>query len=536
MARASQDVVGFRRIFVLYCTLVLVPAILMSGFAVIAIRNERQAEKTRVRESAQAQLQIAEAGFVSFVDDVDGRVRDAFTGKTDPAALRAAATRLRFQGVPLGPWVVQIPTSETLVGEAPVVIDGAVARTPRAIEVTTALRPGEVAHLNAAEIAPSLEGSVLAIQRFQGGGWIAFVLDEQQFSVGLTDQVRLESPFVFAHRILEKDEDVSPIGVLSRLVSEVIPASENGEANGDGSNVEVSAHEGLEEIVAARLKPPFDRSTLAVLAPPTGATVAIIYIILLLIFISVLITGVVITSRLIWQETKISRLKTDFVSHVSHELRTPLTSIRMFIETLRLGRAASKEEEQECLGMLTKETERLSEMIERVLGYARLQAGRRQFQVSPERVEDLVDDALNAFRAQILGEAGAAQLELSFDIPPDLPEVLADRTAMSEALLNLVGNAYKYTGPEKRIRVFAEPRRRRVVIGVEDNGPGLPKSEHARVFDRFYQAGNLLSRKSQGSGLGLAITRGIVEGQGGKIGVSSELGKGCTFYIELKTA
>ena len=206
----------------------------------------------------------------------------------------------------------------------------------------------------------------------------------------------------------------------------------------------------------------------------------------------------------------------------------------MFIETLRLGRATSKEEEQECLDLLTTETERLSGMIERVLGYARLQAGRRQFQFAPERIDMLVEDALEAFRAQILG--ADEQLDLSTEISADLPLVLVDRTAVSEALLNLIGNAYKYTGADKRIRVSASVRRKRVVISVEDNGPGLQKSEHKRVFDRFYQAGNLLSRKSQGSGLGLAITRGIIEGQGGKIGVSSEIGNGCTFFVELRIA
>ncbi len=175
-------------------------------------------------------------------------------------------------------------------------------------------------------------------------------------------------------------------------------------------------------------------------------------------------------------------------------------------------------------------------MIERVLGYARLQAGRRQFQRAPERPLALVDDALEAFRASILGEGGAADLELTNTVTDALPLVLVDKTAVSEALLNLIGNAYKYTGAQKRIRIFASVRRTRVVISVKDNGPGLPKSEHKRVFDRFYQAGNLLSRKAQGSGLGLAITRGIIEGQGGKIGVVSEIGRGSTIFVELAIA
>jgi signal transduction histidine kinase len=219
---------------------------------------------------------------------------------------------------------------------------------------------------------------------------------------------------------------------------------------------------------------------------------------------------------------------------MSHELRTPLTSIRMFIDTLKLGRAESAEERQECLDLLAKETERLSEMIERVLGYARLKAGRRLFAPRAVPVRDVVDEAVAAFRAHTLA---AENLSLETDIPANLPPIHADREALVEALLNLVSNAYKYTGPEKQISIFARAGRRgRVLVGVRDNGPGLPKGEHKRVFERFYQGRSLLSTKQPGSGLGLAITRAIVEGNGGKIHVESEPGKGATFVIEMRPA
>lgn len=523
MARASQDVIGFRRIFVLYCTLVLLPAILMSGFAVVAIRNERQAEQTRVRERAQTQLQGAEKTFVSLVDRIDQRVRDAFTEKREAPQMIAAAAALRKANVPLGPWAHISDDGQVLAGEPPLLVDGDVNISGRVRTVIKDLNAKEAAHLNASEVGPSWTGHVLGLVRLPGSGVVAFIIDRAKFDAQLEQQVIVEEPFEFIHRVVSEEEDPSPIGALSTLVRQVIPADEDGPP------------QGRVEVVSSQLKPPFERSTLVVTAPPTGATATVTYIILLLIFISVLITGVVITSRLIWRETKISRLKTDFVSHVSHELRTPLTSIRMFIETLRRGRA-SKEEEEECLDLLTTETERLSEMIERVLGYARLQAGRRQFQRAPERPIDLVEDALEAFRASVISDERANDLELTVAVDKDLPFVLVDKSAVSEALLNLIGNAYKYTGQDKRIHVFASHRRKRVVISVKDNGPGLPKSEHKRVFDRFYQAGNLLSRKAQGSGLGLAITRGIIEGQGGKIGVVSEIGKGSTFFVELRVA
>ena len=225
---------------------------------------------------------------------------------------------------------------------------------------------------------------------------------------------------------------------------------------------------------------------------------------------------------------------------MSHELRTPLTSIRLFIETLKLGRASSKEEEQECLELLAKETERLSEMIERVLGYARLKAGRRVFQQRIVPVDAIVKDAIDAFRAQILnqtreeGRDDGPRLAFTTELAADLPMICVDREAIVEALLNLMSNAWKYTGPDKRIVVFAKRgRRARIVVGVHDNGQGLPKSEHARIFERFYQTQHLLSGKQPGSGLGLAITKAIVEGQGGRILVESEPGRGSTFSLEF---
>ena len=271
----------------------------------------------------------------------------------------------------------------------------------------------------------------------------------------------------------------------------------------------------------------------------TSTRTTVIYVTLLVVFLSTLITGVIITARLIWHETRLSRLKTDFVSHMSHELRTPLTSIRMFIETLKIGKATSPEEQAECLALLAKETERLTDMIERVLGYARLKAGRRLFAPSAVPAARIVEDAIDAFRAQNLDieHGGSAPVKLVTEIASALPPVFADRDALVEALLNLIMNAYKYTDADKQITVFArEGRRGRILLGVQDNGPGVPKNEHRRVFERFYQGGHLLSTKQPGSGLGLAITQAIVEGNGGRITLESEPGAGARFTIELRRA
>ncbi len=507
----GQDVIGFTRIFVLFCTLVLAPALLMSGFGVIAIVNERAAVKQRRFEEATAALHDAERRLAATLDDADRAL--LAVGNDEPSAAAALVERLRRAGHPIGPWLL-VPAVGVTAGEPPFSTDDALRQRLRAL-AGTAVRD-QVVHV---ELEHDGFAGVVSIQTV-ANGVVLYAVDDAQLAA------RVRGP---ADAVLRASLEVSAlgekpvVGAMDRLLAEIVESAPDD-------------HQASERIIERRLEPPFDRYLLAVdgARSTTLSITAVAYLVLLVVFLATLITGVVITARLIWQETRISRLKTDFVSHISHELRTPLTSIRMFIDTLKLGRASSDDEKQECLDLLAKETERLSEMIERVLGYARLRAGRRVFAPQPVKVQAIVDGAIDAFRAHNLDPS---HLALTTDVPQGLPTVVVDRDAMVEALLNLIGNAYKYTGPDKSIAVFAQPSRRgRVVIGVRDNGPGLPASEHQRIFERFYQAKSLLSAKQTGSGLGLAITKAIVEGNGGRVYVESEPGKGATFFVELRPA
>jgi len=255
----------------------------------------------------------------------------------------------------------------------------------------------------------------------------------------------------------------------------------------------------------------------------------IIYGVLLGVFYLTLVLGVIFTGRALYREARLSRLKTDFVSLVSHELRTPLTSIRMFIETLALGRVENPEQTRDVLRALAKETERLSQLIERVLDWARIESGRRSYRRERLEPQGLIDGTIEAFRAQRLD----APVQLSCELEPNLPALYVDREAITGALLNLMQNAFKYAGVEKRIAVRAKAEQRGVAIEVEDNGPGIPVRERRRIFDRFYRVDGLLTRQTEGSGLGLSIAKRIVEAHGGKISVKSELGKGSCFIMHL---
>jgi two-component system, OmpR family, phosphate regulon sensor histidine kinase PhoR len=215
---------------------------------------------------------------------------------------------------------------------------------------------------------------------------------------------------------------------------------------------------------------------------------------------------------------------------VSHELRTPLTSIRMFAEMLQADQARDPQEMRLCLDVLQRETARLSGRIERLLDWGRMEAGRRTYELRPETAEAIVNEALEAFEIALVGQHQPVVVELQ----PDLPPVVVDRGAMADALLNLLVNAYKYNpAQEKGIALRAWHERGRLRIAVSDNGTGIPRREHHRIFEKFYRADERLSRDVEGSGLGLAIVRHVVQGHGGQVELDSEPGKGSTFTIVL---
>ena len=287
-----------------------------------------------------------------------------------------------------------------------------------------------------------------------------------------------------------------------------------------------------EPLVDRALAPPFEHWRLLIDVPPDprGSSTSAIWTVVLLAGTSVL--GVVLMGRAVVQQVRLSRLQTDFVSNVSHELRTPLTSIRLFIETLQSGRVQDPEKVRECLDIIAVESERLTRKIERVLTWARMEAGRRIYQFEPTRPSDLVRKTLEAFRAHQLD----VEVRVDVDVPDSLPLVRADPDAMTEALLNLVSNARKYGGDHVHIRIDAANERRFVAISVSDDGPGIPREERKRIFEKFYRPDVLVSRRTEGSGLGLAIVHAIVLAHKGRVEVESEEGRGTRFTVYLRRA
>ncbi|MCC6644928.1 MAG: two-component sensor histidine kinase [Polyangiaceae bacterium] len=250
--------------------------------------------------------------------------------------------------------------------------------------------------------------------------------------------------------------------------------------------------------------------------------------ILVLSFTSAVITGVVLIWVFVRRDARLGELQADFVSKVSHELRTPLTSIRLYTETLSLRRG-NEEIERRSIEALTKESKRLQDLIDRLLDWGRMESGRRVYEMAPVPLAALVQDAVGAFEP--LREQRGFALEV--ELPDALPEVVWDRGAVQDAVVNLLSNAFKYGGEPPHIRVSARADDDEVRISVRDEGPGIEEAEHKRIFQKFYRIDDRLAREREGSGLGLAIVQHVVRAHDGHVELESAPGRGSTFTLVL---
>jgi signal transduction histidine kinase len=224
------------------------------------------------------------------------------------------------------------------------------------------------------------------------------------------------------------------------------------------------------------------------------------------------------------------QLKDDFLSTVTHELRTPITSIRAFSEILFDNPDMEPEERQNYLGIVIKETERISRLISQVLDLERYESGRQKLSIEEWKVSDLVKDALESVN-QLMKEK---KIQLEVKYPKQELLLPADRDKIIQVLLNLLSNALKFVDAETgKIQILVSKAAHYLELEVIDNGKGIPKEQQEMIFEKFFQAKNQLLRKPKGSGLGLAICKRILELHGGQIRVQSEPGKGSCFTINL---
>ena len=220
----------------------------------------------------------------------------------------------------------------------------------------------------------------------------------------------------------------------------------------------------------------------------------------------------------------------EFVSNVSHELRNPLASIRSMIETLSGGAIDDRRTAADFVSRIEQDVRRMDTLVSELLELSRLESGQVALDVRPLSLEPIAADTVASFHDRSSGGG----VEVSVEIPADLPLVLGESEKIRQVLSNLMDNALKFTPPGGRITVSARPGHRNVIARVSNTGDGIAPEHLPHLFERFYKVDR--SRRDLGTGLGLAIVKHIVLAHGGDVDVESSLGEGATFTFTLPRA
>lgn len=231
------------------------------------------------------------------------------------------------------------------------------------------------------------------------------------------------------------------------------------------------------------------------------------------------------------QQARSTQVRHDFLSLVSHELRTPLTSIRMLVDSLAGEAEPDMERTRQYLGIIARENHRLSRLVDDFLTFSRLERGRMTYDFQTVAPEEITEAALNSVRSRFSIPGCDFRVETSTDLPP----IEADVPSLTTALINLLENAFKYSGHEKRILLTTTRQNDDVCFAVIDNGCGFEAAHQERIFERFYRVQSSV-QGSAGVGLGLHIVKSIVEAHRGRIEVESTPGHGSRFAIHIPIA
>jgi len=239
--------------------------------------------------------------------------------------------------------------------------------------------------------------------------------------------------------------------------------------------------------------------------------------VLILLATVIIVVGLVLVWLAILTERRASRMKSDFIANVSHELKTPLSLIRMFGEMVATGRHKGAEAAREYGGIITRESERLSQLIDNVLDFSRLERGKASYHFTEGNLAEVVERALDVCRYRLERE----KMKLAVSIEPDLPAVRMDENEMTLVVLNLVDNAVKHATQGGKVEVKVARAPGFVTLSIRDFGPGIAHEERQRIFERFYRSKSTREQNVRGSGIGLALVKHIAEAHGGRVAVES---------------
>jgi signal transduction histidine kinase len=245
--------------------------------------------------------------------------------------------------------------------------------------------------------------------------------------------------------------------------------------------------------------------------------------------VATVIVLAVLALGLVRRQAALTQLRNDLVANVTHELKTPLSSMRLLVETLLNSPRLDEKIAREYLDLIAKENVRLSRLIDNFLTFSRIERNKYTFDFKEVSASTIAEEAVAAVRERF----NTSGCHFDVQVGADMPRVVADADAMVTALVNLLDNAYKYSGEPKEITLATAAQNGSVFFTVKDNGIGLSPRETKRIFRRFYQVNQSSSPATGGCGIGLSIVQFVVTAHHGTVRVESELNRGSTFILTL---
>jgi signal transduction histidine kinase/tetratricopeptide (TPR) repeat protein len=247
----------------------------------------------------------------------------------------------------------------------------------------------------------------------------------------------------------------------------------------------------------------------------------------IVVLLIVLIFGAVLIVRTVSHEMGVLRIKSDFVSSVSHEFKTPLTSIRTLIERIQGGKVKDKAKMDQYISVIAQDTDKLSRLVGNILDFSKIEEGRREYDFVETDVAQLVSRLIQEFQKDEIRKDFLIHLL----IQENIPKLNLDKEAFSQALINLLDNAVKFSPDKKEIHAHLSTDEENMMLEVKDKGIGIPTDEMDKIFEKFYQGKNALKRTVKGAGLGLTLVKHTVEAHGGRVSVKSKVGEGSAFSL-----
>jgi two-component system phosphate regulon sensor histidine kinase PhoR len=239
--------------------------------------------------------------------------------------------------------------------------------------------------------------------------------------------------------------------------------------------------------------------------------------------------GAVLVFHDITELRRLEKIRRDFIANDSHELRTPAASIKGYAETLLEGAINDKENAGDFIQIIYNDSERLAKLVDDLLDLSKIESGAMRLEMGPVNIRQITTRVLRGLKKQ----AEKKGMDISVDVPDQIPDARGDETRISQVILNLVDNAIKYNREKGKVLITAKELKDDIEVSVEDTGMGIPEEDIPRIFERFYRVDKARSRELGGTGLGLSIVKHIVQAHSGSVRLETELGRGSRFIFTL---